>query len=96
MRPQAAPPQQRTRPNMPAVLAEVPTTTAVAAAPPKGGKPTDEQVAAWLRGYAERGDPATASGSSSPTWTWPTGSPSATATAPIPPPMTCARPPGWG
>jgi RNA polymerase sigma-B factor len=57
MRPQAAPPQQHTRPNMPAVLADVPTTTAVAAAPPNGGKPTDEQVATWLRGYAERGDP---------------------------------------
>jgi RNA polymerase sigma-B factor len=59
MRPQATPPQQHTRPNMPADLANVRTTaTAVDATPPKGGKPPDEQVADWLRGYAERRDPS--------------------------------------
>jgi RNA polymerase sigma-B factor len=59
MKAQATPPQWHTRPNMAADLANVRTTaTAVGAAPPKGGKPTDGQVADWLRGYAERRDPS--------------------------------------
>jgi len=59
MKAQATPPQWHTRPNMAADLANVHTTvTAVSAAPPKGGKPTDGQVADWLRDYAERRDPS--------------------------------------
>jgi RNA polymerase sigma-B factor len=33
------------------------TIAADAAAPPNASTPSDEQVATWLRGYAERGDP---------------------------------------
>jgi RNA polymerase sigma factor (sigma-70 family) len=65
MKAQATPPQWHTRPNMAADLANVrttttttTTTTTVGAAPPKGGKPTDGQVADSLRGYAERRDPS--------------------------------------